>query len=476
MAKEAKVGLFVFIGLIVLFLLSTQVGSFKNLSKKGYELKTYLTSASGLEKNAKVKANGLDIGYVKNLYIEGDKVAAELFIYDGIKIPQDSQVRLEQSSMLGGKYINITLGHSKRYLSANSVVRSQKPLASFDEASDSIKKAADEFKTFMRDIREVLGEEERASLRRTILNLEVTLKHFDQMSQSIKATSDKFANTADSFDDMSQSIKNTSDKFAKTADIINKKLPSIARNLDTLIRDLKNKAPVLMAKFEDIENQINGILQENRVPIKSAIKNVDGFFADGKKAVKRLDDLLAAVDKVKLEMGMRTEYQSSDGYQKGYVDLDYIPSDNKRYKLSIVSMDDYSRMDDSGNLIKPKLHDDSKMLISAQIAKRYGDVEFRTGLIESTVGTGADYYMLNDALKLSAEVFDFNAQNDVRNSKAHAKVSGRYTFLKHIDVYAGYDNFLNKESDNLFIGVGFHFLDDDLKKLIMSQSVGSMAR
>jgi len=455
MSKEAKVGLFVFIGLVLLFLLSTQVGSFKNLSKKGYEVKTYLNSAIGLEKNAKVKANGLDIGYVKSLYIDGDKVVADLFIYDGVKIPKDSQVRVEQSSMLGGKFININLGHSKEYLSANSVVASQKPLASFDEASDSIKQAADEFKAFMKDLKDVLGEEERASLKRTILSLETTLKHFDEMARG---------------------IKQTSDKFAKTADIINNRLPNIAKNLDRLIADLKNKAPRLMAKFEDIEDQINGILAENRKSIKSAINNVDGFFSDGKKAVQKIDELLASVDKVKLEMGMRTEYQSTDGYQKGYVDLDYIPSDSKRYKFSLVSMDDYSRIDSSGNLIAPKKHEEGATYISAQLAKRYGDVELRTGLIESTVGAGADYYMFNDRLKLSAEVFDFNAENDVRGDKAHAKVSGRYTILKHIDFYAGYDNFLNKESDNAFVGVGFHFLDDDLKKLIMSQSVGGMTQ
>jgi phospholipid/cholesterol/gamma-HCH transport system substrate-binding protein len=455
MSREAKVGFFVFIGLVLLFLLSTQVGSFKNLSKVGYSLKTYLHTASGLEKNAKVKANGLDIGYVKNLYIDGNKVVAELFIYDGVKIPTDSKVRIEQSSMLGGKFININLGHNKEFLSKNSVIVAQQPLASFDEASDSIKKAADEFQSFMKDLKEVLGKEEKASLKRTILNLEVTLKHFD---------------------DMAKGIKETSDKFSHTADIINNRLPAIAKNLDILIRDLKNKAPTLMAKFEAIEDQINVILAENRKGIKSAITNVDGFFADGKKAVQKIDDLLAAVDKVKLEMGMRSEYQSSDGYQKGYVDLDYMPSDTKRYKFSVASMDDYSRFDSSGRYIKPKLHESSKMFISAQIAKRYGNIELRTGLIESTVGAGADYYLLNDNLKLSAEVFDFNAQNDVRGDKAHAKVSSRWTLLKHIDLYAGYDNFLNKESDNAFVGIGFHFLDDDLKKLIMSQSVGSMAK
>ena len=455
MSKEAKVGLFVFIGLIVLFLLSTQVGSFKNLTKNGYELKTYLKDASGLEKNAKVKANGLDIGYIKNLSLEGGEIVATLFIYDGIKIPDDSKIRSEQGSMLGGKYLNITLGKSKKFLSNGKVIKSQRELASFDEASDSIKQAADEFKAFIADFREVLDQKAKDSLRETLINLETTLKNFNKMALSIKSTSDK---------------------FGKTADIINNRLPSIAKNLDKLIKDLKDKAPILMAKFEDIEDQINGILHENRSTIKSALNNIDGFFGKGENAVKKIDKLLATVDKVKLAMGMRSEYQASDEYQKGYLDLDYIPSDSKMYKFSIVSMDDYSRLDKNGNLIKPGKHQDSKILFSAQIAKRFGDVALRTGLIESSVGAGVDYYMFDDRFKLSSEVFDFNAKNDVRGDRAHAKISGRFTILKHIDFYGGYDNFLNKKADNAFVGVGFHFLDDDLKRLIMSQSVGSMAK
>ena len=455
MNKEAKVGLFVFIGLVVLFLLSTQVGSFKNLSKNGYIVKTYLKDASGLEKNAKVKANGLDIGYIKDLSIDGGKIVAKLFIYDGVKIPKDSLIRSEQGSMLGGKYLNITLGKAKEYLASGEMIKAKRELAGFDEASDSIKQAADEFKAFIADFREVLDDKAKNSLRNSLINLEVTLRNFN---------------------DMALSIKNTSDKFAKTADIINNRLPAIAKNLDRLIRDLKNKAPVLMAKFEDIEEQINGILNENRTTIKSALGNIDGFFGKGEDAVKKIDKLLATVDKVKLQMGMRSEYQSSDGYQKGYLDLDYIPSDSKRYKFSIASMDDYSRFDKSGNVIKPGKHQDSKLLLSAQIAKRYGDVQLRTGLIESSVGAGADYYMFNDRLKVSSEVFDFNAKNDVRGEKAHTKISGRFTILKHIDFYGGYDNFLNKKADNAFVGVGFHFYDDDLKRLLMSQSVGSMAK
>jgi phospholipid/cholesterol/gamma-HCH transport system substrate-binding protein len=89
---------------------------------------------------------------------------------------------------------------------------------------------------------------------------------------------------------------------------------------------------------------------------------------------------------------------------------------------------------------------------------------------------GADYYLLNDSFKASAQVYDFNAVNDIRGTRPHAKVTARYTFLKHLDLYGGYDNFLNDKADNAYVGLGVRFFDDDLKTLIMSQSLGSMAK
>ena len=446
MNKEARVGLFVLVGFILLFGLSTQVGSFKNLTKEGYRVSAFIKNASGLEKNAKVKANGLDVGYIEDFKISGGMIKTSFFIYDGVRIPDDSTLRAEQGSMLGGKFINITLGNSTSYVKEHGVIKSAAGLAGFGDASDSIKKAADEFSLFMTDIREVFDEDAKKSLKNTIANIEVITKELRDVS-----TSGKIA-----------SILNNMDIFMK--------------DLRVISADLKTKVPSLSEKFARIADQIDSILSQNKVALNLALKNAGNFFGEGENAIKKIDKMLATVDKVKLELGMRSEYQSSDGYNKGYLDLDYIPSDTKRYKFSIVGMDDYSQFDSSGSVIKPKKHDSSNVLISAQIAKRFGDLTLRTGLIESSVGVGADYHLFDDSFKLSTEVFDFNAQNDVRGLRAHAKISARYSFLKHIDIYGGYDNFLNKESDNTFIGVGLHFFDNDLKTLIMSQSLSSMAK
>ncbi len=478
MKSDVKVGIFVFIGMLLLFFLTTQVGSFKNYGKEGYKLYANLENAAGLEKNSKVKANGIDVGYIDSLEIEGNHIHVTLFINESVKLPKDSLLTPMQESMLGGKYAGVVLGSSKDFLKANEIIKTKKALAGIDQASDSMAKAADEFKAFIVDFRKVFDDSSRASLKNTFHNLEAItheLKEFAKLERLNK--------TADNFNAMAVNLSKTGEKFAITADTINTKLPSIMNNLDKLVQDLKfasmqlkNKIPTLADKFSQVGEDLQNIIEENKKPLHATISSADTFFSSGEDTFRKVENLLDAIDKVQLEVSMRGEWNAGDQYTKGFLSLDYKPSDTKSYKFDVVGMEDYSRLGSDNELIKPKLHEASNLLISAQIAKRYDDVTLRAGLIESTFGAGFDYYMLQDALKTSAEVFDYNAENDVRGTNPHAKISARYTLLKHLDLYGGVDNFLNKDASNLFMGVGVRFYDDDLKTLIMSQSVGSFAK
>ncbi len=478
MKSELKVGIFVFIGILFLFFLTTQVGTFKNLSKEGYTLYADLDNAAGLEENSKVKANGIDVGFVKSLNIVGNKIRLNMFIYKGIKLPADSELQAMQSSMLGGKYVAINLGTDETLLDNGSVIKSKKELATITEASDSMASAADEFKAFISEFREIMDTNAREDLKHTFSNLEVItdeLKKFTQLGSLQK--------TADNFNLMAIGLSETSFKFSRSADMINAKLPQIMANLDQVMKDLrastvhlKNKIPDLADKFRKIGDDLDNIISENRAPLNNTLVSADSFFSTGDETFTKIDDLLTMVDKVKLEVGMHTEWMSSDEYAKGYLNLNYIPSDTKQYQFSVVGMDDYSNMDDDGKLIAPRDHEESNILFSAQLVKRFDSVALRAGLIESTVGAGIDYFMFNDKLKTSAQIYDFSMEEDIRNENPHAKIGARYTLLKHLDLFGGYDNFLNSDADNAYIGLGVRFFDDDLKKLIMTQSLGSMAK
>ncbi len=485
MKSETKVGIFVFIGLIFLFFLTMQVSSLKNFSKDGYYLYTYLDNVAGLDINSKVRVNGIEAGYVKDLTIDKNRVLVALFISKDIKIPKDSTVKLLQSSMLSGKYVSIRLGNSMKFAKDSDIIKSEPQMADFNDASNAMAIAADEFKEFLKELRDVLDDNSREDLKKTFANLEEIsqeLKAFVKL-QKLDQMANNFNDMALNISDAGQNISKLTSQLSTTTYMVNKALPNILSELEGLMNnlnhvsfELKKKAPKLTEKLLKLERDVAAIIHENKKPLNESLTSASSFFNKGTDTFAKVDTLLESIDKIKLELDMRSEYMSSDKYFKGYLAFRYIPSDFKYYKFEIVGMDDYSKMDENNRLIEPKLHQSSKILISAQIAGRFDDLILRTGLFESTLGVAADYYFLNDRLKFSAEAFDINAQNDIRGTKPHTKLSLRYTFLSYFDLYAGYDNFLNKDGSNTFFGVGIHFIDNDLKTLISSLSLGSLLK
>ncbi len=481
MKTEAKVGLFVAIGLIFLFLLTTQVNKFAHVGKKGYVVYALLDDANGLEKNAKVRIKGVDVGYVQSMKLDKGKVKTKLFIYEGIKIPVDSTVTLQQQSLLGTKFLAIEPGHEHRYLVKGEVLTKQKRYVSFDQTSTTINDAAQEFKTFIAELKKAIKGESGEDLQKSIENLRsitaqlktLIQKNSENISKSIeniKQMGEKLSAAGEKFGKMS-------DKFAYTADSINKKLPSIMKRVDEITlylrdssKDIKQKLPTLMDRFASLESDLEDLVKNNKKPLNKAIKSADSFFSSGSSSFKKLDNYLAAVGRSQIDLNFRSYYMSDDAYTKSAFGLSYIPTPNKYYILDVVSTRDYSKKDRYGHVIIPDEHSKSKYYVSAMYGRRYGDLRLRLGLIENTGGLGVDYYLFQNRGKISADIYDFDAVNDLRGDKAHLTLLYRQRFLKHLDAYVGADNLLNAKARNFIFGLGLDFIDQDMKYLLGTAS------
>jgi phospholipid/cholesterol/gamma-HCH transport system substrate-binding protein len=470
MKTEAKVGLFVTIGLILLFLLSTQVNKFQGMGKKGYEVEAIINDASGLEKHAKVKMKGVEIGYVKDIALSGTKVVVTLYIYKNARIPADSEVLLTQESMLGSKYINIIPGSSHKYLTENGVIEKQKPMTSFEEMGTEVAAAAAELKKFIHELRETLDDESRSELKRTFANLETLTNDLKEIISSNRQNIDQLVVN---INDAAKKFAAMSEKFSGSADTINARLPDLLAKLDETIdaykgagRTLDDRLPTLADKFESLEDQLDAVIKENRKPLNRALVSVDRFFTKGESTMAKLDNYLDAVTQTRLELGMDGFYMADDGNFKGGLHIDYMPYYSRHYMLDIISAPDYTDTNDRGEYYGDLDHEKGKWYVSAQVGKRYRDFMVRGGLIESTAGGGFDWFAYHDKLKLSLDAYDFNAVNDIRGSDPHLRATVRYRFYKFINAYAGYDNFLNSEADNIFFGLGIRFEDDRMKYLL----------
>ncbi len=454
MKVEAKVGLFVLFGLIALFLLSMQVSKITNLTKSGYTIYAYFSDLTGLDTNAKVKIGGVEVGFVKEKSLENNKPKVTMVIYDAIKIPTDSYVMLNQDSLLGTKFVEIRQGTSAISLHDGDTIQREIRYANFAETATSINDAANELKMFIKELRGAFDPESRENLKEAIAN-------FKTMAINVGRAANEFGAM--------------SNEFKTAGSAINEKLPKILAQIDDLSRefaktgkDVNGKLPEIMDRFAAIEKDLQEVIKENKQPLNSALKSVDTFFSNGNDTLQKVDKYISKGMNSNLEIALRGEVMGKDGYTKGYFSADYSPAPTRHYLIDIVSSRDNTIMDNNKQYVEPEKHSKGKTYISAQFGKRFDNTMVRGGIIESTGGVGVDYFANKDKLKASLELYDFGAQNDVRGDKAHAKASVRYRMLKHIDVIAGFDNFLNKKAANVFGGVGVTFVDDDLKYIVGS--------
>lgn len=461
MKLEAKIGLFVVMALSALLVLSTQVTSLGKWGREGYRISAYVDDASGIEKHTHVLMNGVTIGDVEEILIEGKQVKLTLMIDEKFKVPSDSAVIVAQESLLGSKVINIVVGDSATSLVEGGKLIQSKRYASFDQTSDSVNAAAKELELLLKDFRSTLDEEHRKAIQDMIIAFRNVGVNLDGV-------------IVENRDDLHEAIVNfrtMSAGFSQTADTVNKDLPAIMARINSLTTRIDNisgsmeqKLPEAVDKFVKIEDNVSAILTENRASLKDTIATAGTFFKTGEEAFGKIDSLLSNFTTSELQVAMHTDYMVRDGYGKVYLGVNYLPNPETYYMFDLISTDDYK---DS----VPVKHQKGETYYSLQYGKRFDNTLLRFGAIESTGGIGVDYFMNHDKLKFSAEAFDFNAVNDFRSQRAHLKAQVRYQMLKHLELYGGWDNFLNPQSQNIFLGLGLRFIDNDLKYTLGAASM-----
>lgn len=463
MRLEAKIGLFVVMGLTALFLLSTQVTKLGKWDQESYVVYAYIDDANGLEKQSKVSMNGVTIGEVAEISIEGRRVKLMLSIKMMVEIPEDSTLLVIQESVLGAKMIDLLAGEAEKDLPEGGTIEHFKQYASFDKTSDSVNAAARQLELLMHDLRDVLGEQQKTEIQEMISAFKNVGVSLDSMIVENRMA---LKSAIDNFDRMGAS-------FTKTADIINSDLPQIMARIDSLTKrldgisgDMQQTLPQAVEKFIVIEDNLTAMITENRSSLSEALTSAGGFFGKGEAAFDKVDSMLSNFTVSELQVSFRGDYMSSDEYMRIDLGIVYLPNPETYYMLDLVSMDDYSQFDVNGDPTGPGRHDESNLLVSAQYGKRFDDILLRGGIIESTGGVGMDYFADHDRLLVSYDLFDFGAHNDVRGDEVHMRLGVRYRMLKHFELYGGWDNFLNSEADNIYFGIGFRFIDNNLKYVL----------
>ncbi len=114
---ELKVGVFIMIGVAILFIIVFSIGDI-NLVKKGYHIKVDFNFVDGIGPSAPVRVSGVGVGQIDGLKLYYDekekKTKAQLnaWVREGVKIEKDAVATISTLGFMGEKYMEIAPGSS----------------------------------------------------------------------------------------------------------------------------------------------------------------------------------------------------------------------------------------------------------------------------------------------------------------------------------------------------------------------------
>ena len=170
-STEAKVGILVLVGLILLFFMSFRVSRLERF--KGVVYTALFPSVSGLAINANVEVAGVPVGRVEKIGLK--KGMAEVTMKIGqAQIHTDAEAAVKTHGMLGDKYIEVKPGSPDApLLLPGAEITKVKTIPDVDELLTALESAANGMAELGKSLHEAVGGEEgRNKIKEIVDNLE----------------------------------------------------------------------------------------------------------------------------------------------------------------------------------------------------------------------------------------------------------------------------------------------------------------
>lgn len=286
MSTESRVGLFFFLGIVILGVVTFRVEDLGKIMTRTYSVKAHFSCANGLEVGNDVTLAGVKVGTVRSVGLsgEGDGVDVLMEVEQGAVIKKDSRATITLGGFVGEKYVEITLGS-----------KGAAPLGNGDEV----------LVNNPLDLNAVVADAVNAI--HSLADFSASLAEGKDFLKSLKEAGPKLNQTLDSVQEIAAKIKageGTVGKLIKDDDIY-KKADAIA----TSLRDASERlAKIIGDNEEEIRNAL-AALKDTGPEIKAAVasfKEIAKKIQAGEGTVGKLvndpkiyDDLAATLEGVR---------------------------------------------------------------------------------------------------------------------------------------------------------------------------------
>lgn len=219
------------------------------------------TQVSTLVLDDPVKINGVKLGKVENIELSGHRVVVTIRLRTDVKIPKDSEIRVQNIGIMGERQIGIILGDLEQYFAPGDTIDGQFD-AGIAEALGLVGEVCDSSK--------VLLESVKAALNGTISNPE--------FQGRFKTLLDKAENLED-------------------------RLMSLVDNTDPQLKKT-------LAGLNDATAKVNQLVDGVKQPIDSLFANTGKVVGDADKLIGELEGVTKHLDELVAQV--QTKTQSKD--------------------------------------------------------------------------------------------------------------------------------------------------------------------
>lgn len=184
-STEAKVGILVLLGIILLFFMSFRISRLERI--KGEVYTALFPSVSGVVVNSDVEVAGVPVGKVEKIGLEGGMAKVWMKIGQ-VQLHEDAEAIIRTHGVLGDKYIEVKPGSPDTpLLPPGSAITKVQAAPDMDQLFASLESAASGMADLGRSLQEAIGGEEgRVAVKEIILNLHDASAGLKEMIQDNK--------------------------------------------------------------------------------------------------------------------------------------------------------------------------------------------------------------------------------------------------------------------------------------------------
>ncbi len=460
---------------------------------KGYRVYGLFHNALGVYEKTRVLSAGLRVGQVEERVLDQETGKAKVFlrIDPEIRLYANAAIGKKSASLLGEYYLDIDPGtpfatrdgkkvEIPRLKEGDRIMFVTEP-AEVGEIMDSVNTILPVLKAILDDVKGLtsgpikdIANNANEMIERNSVIVERLLGRMDEIAATVEGI------TKSEADDVKVAIRNvreitegikglvgtTQGQVSGAGEELRSNLQKLQHSVDSLDKSL-NHVEKITGKMAEGDGTVGHLLNDDTVA-----KNLDSITDD-------VSSITHGISRLQTIVGLRTEFNYLAGTFKNYLQVTLMPRPDKFYFIEVVDdprgyrteSQTYTDSSQTGQNLTKTITTTEQLRLTFQFGKRIGPFVGRFGIKESTGGLGADLYLFDDRLMLTADMFDMR-------SNQYPRLTGRASlavYKRMVYLVGGVDDVLNYYRTqgsaggffDWFLGAQLVFNDEDLKSLLL---------